>query len=707
MNYKLWFWIVNIVSTALRFLIIGKIGLTIDEAHYWVYTKFLDFSYFGHPPFIAYLIKASTLIFGNNEFAVRFPTVLIFFFVCWIFFICAKKLYNERTAFIGVLLLNILPVFSFLGSIITVPDSPLALFWISASLIFIILIETNNKNYWYLIGIITGLAMLSKYNGILIPFSIFMFLILSPTHRFWFKRKEPYFALIISILMFLPVIIWNIENNWASFGFQLNHGFGNSMPKFSFAFLIRAIGAQAGYVSPLLFLVFIIAVFLCVKEVCQRKDRTPLIIACFSLPVLLLFNTIATFNEILPHWTAMGYLILSIYVAHLTLKFWHIKGFRVYSYVAWGLALFMIILALLHVFYRIVPIEKFLQQEQIEKIRHGIPEPERIDITNEVYGWKEVGNEIKRILNSYPPKERPFIFTYKSYLASQLAASVPKLRVFCISDKFNAYDIWQKNLIPLKHKNGLFICNDYFFSDPKERYGNKAFTSYTDIEEFPVYRNGRKIKNFFFTLCKSFDSSQLPEDYTKNVLGQKKNLLHELLKLDYNVFKFINSDLKCKFLDFCMSIQSYCDYKEFNLGFIVMLIISIAILWINKKERFWTTLALLISSLAITAIIVYFLKHYFERSRPLAIFGDANVNILFEKVHRNSFPSGHTQLAFTICAFMFIMVRKYWYWYIILACVTSFERIYAGSHFPSDVIAGAIMGILSAYMIVTLFKKYS
>ncbi|MDR1103758.1 MAG: glycosyltransferase family 39 protein, partial [Endomicrobium sp.] len=116
MNYKLWFWIVNVATTLLRLLIIGKIGLTIDEAHYWVYSKFLDFSYFDHPPLIGYIIKASTLVFGNNEFAVRFPTVLIFFFAMWVFFICVKKLYNERTAFVGVLLLNVLPVFSFLGS---------------------------------------------------------------------------------------------------------------------------------------------------------------------------------------------------------------------------------------------------------------------------------------------------------------------------------------------------------------------------------------------------------------------------------------------------------------------------------------------------------------------------------------------------------------------------------------------------------------
>ncbi|MDR0724356.1 MAG: glycosyltransferase family 39 protein, partial [Endomicrobium sp.] len=251
MNYRLWFWIVNTFSSILRLLIIGKIGLTIDEAHYFTYTKYLSLSYFDHPPMIAYLIKASNFIFPNNvEFAVRFPAVLIFFLSSWIFFICAKKLYNEKTAFIGILLLNVLPVLSFLGAVVAVPDSPLALFWLLSLFAFIKIIETSKGKFWYLFGIFVGFAMLSKYNAILLLACAVLFLILSNKHRFWLAKKEPYLAVFISFTMFLPVILWNIQNNWASFGFQLNHGFGSSIPKFSFVLLAKTLGAQAGYISP-------------------------------------------------------------------------------------------------------------------------------------------------------------------------------------------------------------------------------------------------------------------------------------------------------------------------------------------------------------------------------------------------------------------------------------------------------------------------
>jgi membrane-associated phospholipid phosphatase len=422
------------------------------------------------------------------------------------------------------------------------------------------------------------------------------------------------------------------------------------------------------------------------------------------LPALLLFNAIATFNEILPHWPALGYLVLSIYAAHLTLKFWHAKWFRFYSYAAWSLALLMIIIVPLHVLYGIIPVVKFMPKDKLEKIEHGISESERIDLTNEVYGWKEVGSEIRRIVNSYSKGERPFIFTYKSYLASELSACVPELRVFCISDKINAYVFWQRDLKKLKNKNGLYVCNDYFFSEPKNRYGADVFSSYTEIEEFFIYRNGKKIKKFYFIFCKSFNPSKLPQSYATLNLETKKNLRKELLKFDHFVFKFFNSNLKSKFLDFFTMTISYCDAKNFNLSFFIILTICIFILWKNKKECFWTKLTLMVSVMAVGAVIVHFLKHYFERSRPLEVFGE-NTNILFEKIYTLSFPSGHTELAFSLCTFMFIMVKKYWYLYILFAFSLGFYRIYAGSHFPSDVLVGALIGVFSAYTIVELFSS--
>lgn len=184
-------------------------------------------------------------------------------------------------------------------------------------------------------------------------------------------------------------------------------------------------------------------------------------------------------------------------------------------------------------------------------------------------------------------------------------------------------------------------------------------------------------------------------------------VLNNIKTLDHNTFILINSKLKCKLLDFCFTLQSIFDSKKFNLGFIIILILlSIFILWKNNKKTSIITIIVFISTLFISSITVYVLKNIFRRERPAMVFNDKNINILFEKRYKNSFPSGHSQIAFTICFFMFKTIKKYKKWYIMLALFICLERIYTGNHFPSDVIVGALIGTFLSYITIKITKKY-
>ncbi|MDR1784160.1 MAG: phosphatase PAP2 family protein [Endomicrobium sp.] len=225
-------------------------------------------------------------------------------------------------------------------------------------------------------------------------------------------------------------------------------------------------------------------------------------------------------------------------------------------------------------------------------------------------------------------------------------------------------------------KHTIIIRNDLL--DNKKNYGNKICLD----------KYNKKIKNFQFALW-------------------YKKIRQKSIEINYKVFNYINSDIKCKFLDYCISFVSYCDSKKINLSFLIILIVSIEILWNNKKDHFWIMLILLSSILAVGVILTHFLKCYFKSPRPITIFGDGNINIMFEILHAYSFPSGHTQVAFAICTFMFMTVKKYWYLYTVLSLGVAFERVYSGSHFPFDVLAGAAIGIIYTFIIVNLFKKQS
>jgi hypothetical protein len=350
----------------------------------------------------------------------------------------------------------------------------------------------------------------------MIGVSAILFIAISKKHRFWFKCKEPYFASLIALIIFLPVIIWNFQNDFASFSFQLKHGLGSGIiPIPSLSLFFKCFGAQAAYISPPIFIVFIASAYFCIKEILVSENyeikEKNLLILCFSMPILILFNTVSLFNEILPHWPAMGYLTLSIYVAHLIMRFWNKKWFRNYIRVSFLFTFIIIFVVVLHLLYKIVPIYKFMPSKQADKVEYGIPNYEQIDISNDLFGYEQIGEEIKKIINSYDVNKRPFIFTHKSYLASQLAFAIPEFRVFCIGNKLSAYKFWQNNIYELKNKNALFVSSDYFYFDPRNY--KTAFSSYSETLEIPVYRNGKKVKNFFITICYGFNPDNLPKEY--------------------------------------------------------------------------------------------------------------------------------------------------------------------------------------------------
>ncbi len=63
--------------TVLRLWAAGALGLAADEAYYWLWSKNLSFGYFDHPPMVAVLIRASTAVFGDTEFGIRWLSVLL------------------------------------------------------------------------------------------------------------------------------------------------------------------------------------------------------------------------------------------------------------------------------------------------------------------------------------------------------------------------------------------------------------------------------------------------------------------------------------------------------------------------------------------------------------------------------------------------------------------------------------------------------
>ena len=168
---------------------------------------------------VATLIWLGTALFGVHEFGVRIPAYCCWFITAFFIYRLTLKLFNRSAAVGAVLLLAWLPFYFGAGLMMT-PDAPLLACW-SAVLFFLhgALVEGRNRS-WIGVGISLGLGMISKYTIVLLGPAIFAYLFIDKNARRWFFHPAPYIAVVIALLLFSPVLIWNYQHEWASFLFQ-------------------------------------------------------------------------------------------------------------------------------------------------------------------------------------------------------------------------------------------------------------------------------------------------------------------------------------------------------------------------------------------------------------------------------------------------------------------------------------------------------
>ncbi len=180
-----------------------------DEAYYWVYSLFPSWGYFDHPPMIALLIKAGFSIFHNESGVRLFIAVLSTLSIYLIETLLEKKNLPLFFAICGSLAL------AQIGGVMAVPDIPLIFFVVLFFWLYRRFINRMNVINTILIGICMALLMYTKYHGVL----VIIFTGLSNLKLL--KKPQPYFAVLIALVLFFPHIYWQHLNGYPSFQFHL------------------------------------------------------------------------------------------------------------------------------------------------------------------------------------------------------------------------------------------------------------------------------------------------------------------------------------------------------------------------------------------------------------------------------------------------------------------------------------------------------
>lgn len=205
--------------------VIIALGLPVsaDESYYWVWAQHLDWSYFDHPPLVAYLIKLAEP-FGNSLAFLRLPFVLLGQLTYLIWFQILKKFFafnsDQLKAWLFLSLLS--PLFGF-GSMLALPDVPFIFFWSGSFYFLLQALQSKKISDYFWLGLFLGLGFCSKYHIVLFLFCILSILIFD---RRWkdVNIKGVLVCIVVGLLACTPVLYWNFMNDWISFKFQLNHG---------------------------------------------------------------------------------------------------------------------------------------------------------------------------------------------------------------------------------------------------------------------------------------------------------------------------------------------------------------------------------------------------------------------------------------------------------------------------------------------------
>src|ERR1700724_3105984 len=124
-------WLFIVALTLVRLSMLCSSDLEFDEAHYWMWSDRLAPAYFSKGPGIAFAIRASTAIFGANEFGVRFWSPMLGAGTSLLLFYFTRKLFGETAGLWAVLALNVTPIFN-IGSFVMTIDPLSIFFWMAA-----------------------------------------------------------------------------------------------------------------------------------------------------------------------------------------------------------------------------------------------------------------------------------------------------------------------------------------------------------------------------------------------------------------------------------------------------------------------------------------------------------------------------------------------------------------------------------------------
>ncbi len=546
------------------------IDLSGDEAQYWDWSRELDWSYYSKGPLVAWIIRGSTMIFGNTMWAVRLPALVFAAATSILAYGFTLKLFKSDRLALGAVLLNhIVPMFV-AGSLLMTIDPPYFFCWGLATMFLAMAVLEEKRWAFIAAGVAVGFGVLAKYGMLLWPVGMVIFLGVERRGKNWLRTLWPWLTILIALLFLIPSIIWNMRHDWVTFKHVAHQTGATKQPAFFSGNFFEFIASQLIVLGPPLAVTMFGAVVYSLGRwrwvgrsigrfrsrslrhwarltlgLIQQARHDPnrrkvLFLLCTSLPLLMICTLGSLRSKMQINWPAASYFSLMILTAYFlgtrleTVGSW--KRWRGWFWGAVGFGVTM--MPIVHNTDLVYPLVARYNQYRLDQARAaGISEPDKLekaervgidirtkDFTAKLKGWRELGQRLDRELK-VPGLKNPFILCEDYMETAEAAFYTPGQPITYCAGAYTAdpkrhtqYDIWPDRRLDQPELRGRDAIYVGYMDDQRRNDGTivpgklrAAFSSIEELPEEPIIRKGLKVRRFKLYRCIGFKGMTLGE----------------------------------------------------------------------------------------------------------------------------------------------------------------------------------------------------
>ena len=476
----------------LHALLGASLGLSVDEAHYALYAAHPALSYFDHPPLVGWLQWPLVALDAPGAVLRLLPGLLWLATALLVYRLTLRLAATGRTdlarakraATWAVLALLLAPLLHILG-IGLLPDTLLMLWSVALmgqTLRLMPREALSDWPQWLWLGVLLGLAGLSKYTAIFSALAVAGCLL--QAHGLALLRRPPLWAAtLLALLLVSPVAIWNAQNQWVSFVYQARHGAGNAwqaLPVLRFALV------QLLAFGPLLLWG---AVGLRHVVAPQRG-----LLSFFAIPFAVLAY-LSGGGSSLPHWTAPAWVALAPFAGVGLAATWDVGRRR-----AIGVLMTLQLLAC-------VALPVAMLSAGMPWLEGRVASAQATDPPNpfaDLHGWDAAGARARTLAAEHGLSA---LAVQNWTLASRIAWYARPLPVFLLEDRFDQFELWSGKLAV----GGSALLVDWSQLPYETPLGAHGFADCRKLDTLAVQRWGYQVSSFDFYACSGWSGQPHPQ----------------------------------------------------------------------------------------------------------------------------------------------------------------------------------------------------